>query len=98
MRFEWDEDKSRSNRKKHGVPFEAAVRVFGDPLLLVTKDRIVDGERRWHAIGAVETAILLVVHVYRTESEHGEEETVRIISARPADRRERRRYFEQAAQ
>jgi len=98
MRFEWDEYKSRSNRKKHGASFEAAVKVFVDPLLLLTKDRIVDGEQRWHAIGAVEAAILLVVHVYRTESEHGEEETVRIISARPADKRERRRYLEQAAQ
>ncbi len=85
MRFEWDEDKSRSNRKKHGVSFEAAVGVFVDPLLLLTKDRIVEGDERWHAIGAVERAILLVVHVYRTESEHDEEETIRIISARPAD-------------
>ena len=98
MRFEWDEDKSRSNRRKHGVSFEAAVKVFADPLLLLTEDRIVDGDERWHAIGAVAAAILLVVHVYRTESEHGEEETVRIISARPADKRERRRYLEQAAQ
>jgi hypothetical protein len=98
MRYEWDDDKSRSNHKKHGVSFEAAVKVFNDPFLLLIKDRIADGEQRWHAIGTAEAAILLVVHVYRRESEHGEEEITRIISARPANQHERRRYFEQAAQ
>ena len=98
MRFEWDEDKSRSNREKHGVAFEAAVNVFSDPFLLLIKDRIEEGEQRWHAIGAAEAAILLVVHTYRTESEHGEKDITRIISARPANKGERRRYFEQAAQ
>jgi uncharacterized DUF497 family protein len=98
MRFEWNEDKSRSNRKKHGVAFEAAVKVFNDPFLLLIEDRITEGEQRWRAIGAAEAAILLVVHVYRTESEHGEEEITRIISARPANKSERRKYFDQAAQ
>jgi uncharacterized DUF497 family protein len=60
------------------------------------KDRTVDGEQRWHAIGAVRKAVLLVVHVYIEESPDGEE-TVRIISAREADPRERRIYLEQAA-
>lgn len=50
MRYEWNEEKSRSNRKKHGVAFEA-VKVFNDPFLLLTKDRIEEGEQRWHAIG-----------------------------------------------
>jgi uncharacterized DUF497 family protein len=60
------------------------------------KDRVVDGEQRWHAIGAVETAVLLGVHVYRMENENGEEETIRIISAREANKRERRIYIQQA--
>jgi uncharacterized protein (DUF4415 family) len=50
----------------------------------------VTGEQRWHAIGAVEGAVLLVVHVYCMENENGEEETIRIISAREAHKRERR--------
>jgi len=98
MRFEWNEDKSRNNRKKHGMAFDAAVKVFSDPFLLLIEDRIEEGEQRWHAIGAAEAAILLVVHVYRRESEYGEEEITRIISARPANKSERRRYFNQAAQ
>jgi uncharacterized DUF497 family protein len=98
IRYEWNTDKSRGNRKKHGVAFEAAAKVFNDPFLLLTKDRIEEGEQRWQAIGAAEAAILLVVHAYRMESEHGEEEITRIISARPANKSERRRYFDQAAQ
>ena len=97
MLFEWDAEKNRTNQKKHsGLDFETASRVFADPDLVLRKDRTVDGEQRWHAIGAVRKAVLLVVHVYIEESPDGEE-TVRIISAREADPRERRIYLEQAA-
>jgi len=65
---------------------------------MLLKDRIVDGEQRWHAIGAAEGAILLVAHVYRRESVHGEEESIRIISAREANNRGRRIYLQEAAQ
>jgi uncharacterized DUF497 family protein len=57
----------------------------------------VSGERRWHAIGAAERAVLLVVYVYRMENGNGEEENVRVISAREANQRERRIYIQQAA-
>jgi uncharacterized DUF497 family protein len=96
MRFEWDRAKNRSNQKKHsGIDFEMASRVFADPNVLFREDRVVEGERRWHAIGAVNAAILIVVHVYVEEDLNGEE-TIRIISARKADSRERRVYLEQA--
>lgn len=98
MRYEWNEEKSRTNRKKHGVAFAAAVKVFNDPFLLLIEDRIEEGEQRWHAIGAAEAAILLVVHAYRIGGDHGTEEVIRIISARTANKSERRRYFDQAAQ
>src|SRR5688500_8244760 len=95
MRFEWDAAKNLSNRKKHdGIDFETAARVFADPGLLLRKDRVIEGEQRWHAIGAVRNAVLLVVHVYRKENSHGEE-IIRIVSAREADPRERRIYLEQ---
>ena len=45
--FEWDEAKNRVNQTKHGVRFEDAIRVFGDPLTLLFPDRYVDGEERW---------------------------------------------------
>jgi hypothetical protein len=98
MRFEWDSEKNRINQEKHGVAFESAALIFNDPYVMFRKDRIGDGEQRWHAIGAVEGAVLLVVHAYRMENENGEEETIRIISAREADKRERRIYIQQAAE
>jgi len=92
-----DAAKSRSNQKKHaGIDFETASRVFADPDLLLRKDRVVDGEQRRHAIGAVRRAVLRVAHVYREENENGDE-IIRIISAREADPRECRIYLEQAA-
>ena len=98
VRFEWDDAKNRDNRKKHaGIAFETATLVFDDPHAIVCTDRIVDGEQRWHAIGAVQRAVLLVVHVYRMENEDDKEETIRIISAREANQRERRIYTRQAA-
>jgi uncharacterized protein len=96
VRFEWDAEKDRSNQKKHDrIDFETASRVFFDPNLVLYKERMVDGEQRWHGIGAVGKTVLLVVHVYREENVNGEE-VVRIISAREAGQRERRIYLEQA--
>jgi len=99
MRFVWDKEKNRINQRKHGgIAFESAALVFDDPCVIVLRDRIVEGEERWHAIGAAEGAVLLVVHVYRMEHENGEEETIRIISAREANQRERRIYIQQAVE
>lgn len=96
MRFEWDEGKNRINQTKHdGLDFETAARVFNDPKLVLAKDRIVEGEERWHAIGVVWGALLLVVHAYWEEDDG--EEIIRIISAREANQRERRVYIRQAA-
>ena len=99
MRFEWDGEKNRINQRKHGgIAFEIAALVFDDPQAMFRKDRSVAGEQRWHAIGAVQGALLLVVHVYRMEDENGEEETIRIIPAREANQRERRIYIQQTAE
>lgn len=99
MRFEWDSEKNRLNRLKHGgIAFETAALVFDDPHAIFRKDRIVAGEQRWHAIGAVQEAVLLVVHAYRMGDENGEEEVIRIISAREANQRERQVYVQQAAE
>jgi uncharacterized DUF497 family protein len=89
IQFEWDEDKARSNRLKHGVSFEEATRVFEDPLALTTQDRTVNGEPRWQAIGWAGTLVLFVAYTVREE---GMDEVVRIISARRASKKERHRY------
>jgi hypothetical protein len=96
MRFEWGEQKDAANQRKHGLGFASAALVFDDPDVVFRKDRIVDGEQRWHAMGVVQKAVLLVVHVYREDKENGEE-IIRIISAREASQRERRIYIQQTA-
>ena len=99
MRFEWDDEKNRINQRKHdGLAFETAALVFNDPHAVFRKDRIVTGEQRWHAIGSAAGAVLLVVHVYRVENRNDKEETIRIISAREANQRERRIYIQQASE
>jgi hypothetical protein len=99
MQYEWDESKNRLNQRKHGISFEVAALAFEDERCLVRLDRIDEaGEQRWHAIGAARiepdaAVVLLVVHVYREETNG--EETIRIISARRAEKNDLRRYQEQ---
>lgn len=86
-RFTWNEDKNLSNERKHGVSFELAVRVFLDPLHLSVQDRVEDGEQRWQTLGRIGgVVVVLVAHTF---TEDGPVEVIRIISARPATRRER---------
>jgi hypothetical protein len=90
IRFEWDEAKNRSNKKKHGIDFETAQLIFDDPHCISFVERISDGEERWHAIGSIENIIMIVVvHTYREEVS---DEVIRIISARRATRHERKLY------
>jgi hypothetical protein len=98
MRFEWDAEKNRTNQAKHdGLDFEAAARVFNDLNFILAKDRVVEGEQPWHAIGSVSGAILLVARTYFEDDKNGQE-IIRIISAREADQRECRIYIQQAAE
>ena len=94
IRFEWDETKNLSNQRKHGVSFEEACQVFRDPLYVSVQDRIEGGELRWQTLGMVEGLLLLTVaHTVEEELEDGVlVDIIRIISARPATRKERRRY------
>ncbi len=92
MRIEWDQAKNEINKAKHGIDFEIAQLIFDDPFCITFVERVTDGEERWHAIGSVENVIVLVVvHTYRIE---GFDEVIRIISARPATRQERKLYVE----
>jgi len=95
--FEWDPLKALSNRRKHGVSFEDAMHVFDDPYALFEQERTDEaGEVRWRALGfAGGVAVLLVAHTVRDE---GENEVVRLISARRATRKERERYEQIRAQ
>lgn len=89
MEFEWDTRKDAANSRKHHVGFREAATVFGDPLAMTFPD--IDhsiSERRFLTIGVSANKRLLVVS--HTEND----ETIRIISARPVTRRERRFYEE----
>ena len=88
--FEWDETKAESNERKHGVSFEDAMSVFDDPYAILEQDRVVEGEARWIALGIVDDESVVVVAHSIQENEANE--TIRIISSRPANRQERRRY------
>ena len=77
---------------KHGIRFETAAMVFDDPYHVSQLDRVVDGEERWRTMGLIGGLVIVIVaHTYR---EQNGEETVRIISARKATKRERKNYEE----
>lgn len=87
--FEWSKAKAASNVRKHRVEFVEAATVFGDPLELTIADPLHSiNEDCFVTIGRSMFGRLLVV-VY-TEREHA----IRIISARVANRRERKSYEE----
>ena len=84
--FEWDEAKNRANIAKHGVSFDVARRIFDGPVLNWLDGRRAYGEIRHVGIGRVDGVVFLaVVHTARNGN-------TRIISARPAKRKERERY------
>lgn len=95
--FTWDARKAAANLKKHGISFETASRVFIDPNAITMLDRIENGEERWQTIGRIDGQMMvLVAHTLWEENENGQDiETIRIISARKAERHERRTYEEQ---
>ena len=89
LRFEWDPEKAAGNLDKHGVSFEEAATVFGDPLGRIVDDpRHSADEPRYVLLGRSERQQLLAVMF--TERA----EAIRLISARKATRRERREYEE----
>ena len=89
MEFEWDDEKAASNLRKHGVAFADAIGVFDDHHAMTDPAKSVDEERRKTTGYADEYALVTVIHTTR---EMGGVTFVRLISARPASRRERREY------
>ena len=89
LAFEWDSRKAQSNLAKHGVGFEEASTIFGDPLSLTIPDPEHSlSEERYITMGrAVTGKLLVVVHTERGDN-------IRFINARRASRRERKVYEE----
>jgi hypothetical protein len=91
VRFAWDTRKARSNQAKHGVTFDLAITAFDDPCALIAPDEkhsTAEEVREW-LIGESDRGVLIVVFTKRQKGD-----VCRIISARRADRGERRQYEE----
>ena len=89
IHFEYDSAKAASNVLKHGVSFELATRVFFDPFRIEAHDQSENyGEDRWATIGMVDYGVLYVVYTVR------DGDTIRLISARKANEKERKHYHQ----
>ena len=87
MQFEWDPDKNKSNRLKHGISFEEAVLIFHGPVLTAFDDHH-HSETREISFGLLGISVVLaVVHTDRAG-------IARIISARKSSKNERTLYFD----
>ena len=87
MQFEWDPTKAAGNLTKHGVSFDEASSVFGDPLAvsIMDPDHSISEDRFLTTGLSVVQRLLVVSHVYRDGN-------IRIITAREASSQERRLY------
>lgn len=93
VRFEWDAGKDSINQKKHGLSFSNVLSVFMDPNVLNMYDDAHSGleEDRWISIGRTDKGIVcLVCHTYVSKDDV---QSIRIISARKADKDEERQYY-----
>jgi uncharacterized protein len=87
MTFTWDPSKAESNEQHHGIAFVDATSVFHDDYAMSQEDVRAEGEARYVVMGMDRFGrLLVVVYTYRST------DTIRIISARQATRRERRHY------
>jgi len=87
MDFEWDEAKNLSNIRKHGINFSKAKQIFEGKVLTVVDNRFHYTELREISIGIIDGVLLLTVA--HTDTETGK---IRLISARKANKSERRGY------
>lgn len=87
MQFEWDEAKAQANLDKHGLDFEDAKTVFSRPVVITPDARRDYGELRYKALGELDGVIVYIAFTPRGDA-------VRIISMRPANRKEREAYAE----
>ena len=89
LKFEWDSDKNIANQRKHNIAFEEAQTVFNDNLARLIPDPDSTGEQRFILMGmSIHAKLLTVCHCERSHY------TIRIISARKADKVERQLYEE----
>jgi len=86
MQFEWDEAKNFENIRKHQIDFTDVPTMFDSPMLIEEVERFDYGEERWFGIGFLGNGVAVVVWTERCGN------VIRIISARKANRYERKRF------
>ncbi len=86
MKFDWDEAKNSENIRKHEIDFADVPAIFDGEMLIELDDRFDYGEDRWFGIGFLGSGIAVVVWTERQKN------TIRIISARRANRYEQKRF------
>jgi len=90
MLFEWDENKEKQNIAKHGIRFSTAAKVFNDLHRIEDYDEIHSvSEDRYITVGRVQNNLIVIVTVVYTPRN----DTIRIISARIATKKEEEAYF-----
>ena len=98
MRFEWDPKKAAANVRKHGIAFEEAETAFfdDDALIIADPDHSKDQDRFVLLGETAKDNLVVVCHCYLEDD--GDDEVIRLISARPAKPAERRAYRERSFQ
>ena len=87
FKFDWDENKNKQNITKHGIDFKDIPNVFNNPILIKEDKREDYGEKRFIGIGKLLSIEIVIVWTIRKN-------TIRIISARQANKKERNIYNE----
>ena len=87
MKFEWDENKRRINLRKHGLDFANAHQAFNDDAFVIIDDREDYGEERYILLSLMHERIVVIAYTVRGD-------TIRIISMRKANKRERKSYVQ----
>jgi uncharacterized protein len=93
LAWTWDDAKNRTNKRDHGLSFEAAQYVFADPFAVSRPDPY-PHEERWQTIGLIGQMLVFVVHTCLEPDPASGEEGGRIISARRVTAYERAVYEE----
>ena len=88
MEYEWDENKRRSNIKKHGFDFADAKELFKGYTVTMKDERFHYKEQRFVTLGIIKDRVAVVVHTERHNA-------IRIISIRKASKYEQKIYFSQ---
>jgi uncharacterized protein len=85
MQFEWDDAKNQENIRKHKIDFADVSPMFDSPMLIEPDDRSDYGEDRWFGVGFLHNNIAVVIWTER------QNDVIRIISVRRANRHEQQR-------